>query len=68
MDLIKGYSGNLVSNDNDLCYLFYKLKDNKYNNELIDINDNNYIFKKAPKTTDKLFYTEEYLKIIYQCL
>lgn len=88
LDLLKGYSGNLVSNENDLCYFFYQLKDyfkyNKYNGELININDNNIfisfikkecfnfdidiynyiftnyliemkdIFKKAPKTTNKL--------------
>ena len=88
IDIIKNYSGNLVSNENDLCYFFYQLKDyfkiNKYNNIDIDINNNdsfinfikkeclnfdmkiyehiftkyllemNDIFKKAPKTTDKL--------------
>lgn len=47
IDLLKGYSGNLVSNDNDLCYFFYQLKDyfklNKYNDEIIDI-DNNELF------------------------
>ena len=88
LDLIKGYSGNLVSTENNLCYFFYQLKDyfnfNKYNNEVIDTNDDdlfisfirnecfnfdmkiydyifkkyivemNEIFKKAPRTTDKL--------------
>jgi len=88
LDLIRGYSGNLVSNDNDLCYFFYQLKDyfkyNDYKGQQININDNisfisfiknecfnfdmsiyeyifkNYliemknIFKKAPKTTNKL--------------
>jgi hypothetical protein len=88
IDIIKDYSGNLFSNENDLCYFFYQLKDYfksyKYNDKEIDINDNdlfinfikneclnfdmkiyeyifakyllemNEIFKKAPKTTDKL--------------
>lgn len=44
LDLIKGYSGNLVSNDNDLCYFFYQLKDyfkyNDYKGQQININDN----------------------------
>jgi hypothetical protein len=88
IDTIKNYSGNLVSYENDLCYFFYQLKDyfkkNKYNDIIIDIDDNksfinfikdeclnfdisiynyifnkyllemNSIFKKAPKTTQKL--------------
>jgi hypothetical protein len=88
IDLIKDYSGNLVSNENDLCYFFYQLKDyfklNKYNDEIVNTDNNeifisfikkeclnfdmkiynyilnkyllemNEIFKKAPKTTQKL--------------